>query len=151
MKLPLQILLYAAQTVVLDSSVGMRQVCSGEPVTYTCTVNQGFLLEWIVEPFAPISDTIQFASTSDMRSIDCDNFATINCTKLNFVATLTNIANLTVTPTATLADMTSTLTFTATARLNGTVVQCRGQTAAGSPVTNRMLNVIATGESCCSI
>ena len=38
-------------TVVLNSSVGMRGVCPGETVTYTCTVIQGIGLDWIVEPF----------------------------------------------------------------------------------------------------
>ena len=36
-----------AATVVLD----FRQACSGEMLTYTCAVNQGFALDWIVEPF----------------------------------------------------------------------------------------------------
>ena len=52
-----------AATVALDSSVGMRGACPGETVTYNCTVNQGFLLEWIVEPFLPTSARIQFTST----------------------------------------------------------------------------------------
>ena len=38
---------YAA-TVILNSSVGARQACPGQMVTYTCTVNQGAILDWIV-------------------------------------------------------------------------------------------------------
>ena len=144
------VFLYAA-TVVLDSSVGTRQACPREMVTYTCTVNQGFILKWIVEPFIYGSDPIQFTSTTDMRIVSCNHFAAVNCTDFNFVATLTNTANMMVMDSTTLADMTSTLTFTATARLNGTVVQCRGSTADATPITNRTLNVIAAGKSCCSI
>ena len=143
----LNVTLYAA-TVVLDSSVG--QVCPGEMVTYTCTVNQGAVLDWIVEPFLPASTRIRFTSTTSTgRSFACNDPLTVNCVNFNFVATLTNIANPTVILTGTLADMTSTLAFTATARLNGTVVQCRGTTEAGSPVTNHTINI--TGDSCCII
>ena len=134
--------LYAAATVVLDSSVGMRQACPEEMVTYTCTVNQGFLLEWIVEPFFPTRARIQFTSTTATESsLNCNNVAAVQCDDFNFVAILTNTANPSVVMSTTLADMTSTLTFTATARLNGTVVQCRGTTADGFPTANRILNV----------
>ena len=126
-------------TVVLNSTLA----CPEEMVTYTCTVRQGGVLDWIVEPFLPASDPIQFllniASTGS--SFDCRSVSAVNCTDLDFVATLTNIANRTTVMSTTLADMTSTLTFTAAARLNGTVVQCRGTTADGFPTANRMLNV----------
>ena len=136
------IVLYPAQTVVLDSSVGMRGACPGEMVTYTCAVNQGFLLDWIVEPFLPASARIQFTSNMSIESrLDCNSVASVRCEDIQFVATLTNTVNRTVVMTTTLADMTSTLAFTATARLNGTVVQCRGSTAAGFPMVNRTLSV----------
>ena len=129
-------------TVVLDSSVGMRQACPGEMVTYTCTVTQGAFLDWIVEPFLPTTAPIQFTSIAATDSSwNCNNVATVSCSVFNFVATLTNTANPTVVMTTTLADMTSTLTFTAAARLNGTVVQCRGTTENGLPITNNTLNV----------
>ena len=121
--------------------MGMRQACPGETVTYTCTVTRGFLLGWIVEPFISGNDPIQFTSTTDMRIVNCNNFATVHCTDFNFVATLINIANMMVMGTTILADMTSNLTFTATVRLNGTVVQCRGSTAVGFPVVNNTLHV----------
>ena len=131
-----------AASVVLNSSMGMRGACPGETVTYTCAVNQGFVLEWIVEPFLPTSARIQFTTTTDIGSrLDCNSVAAVQCEDFNFVATLTATANPTVVMTTTLADMTSTLTFTATARLNGTVVQCRGTTADGLLIANRMLNV----------
>ena len=124
-------------TVTLDSSVGMRWACPGEMVTYTCTVTQGFLLDWIVEPFLPTTARIQFTNTAPIGSrLDCNSVASVRCEDFDFVANLTNIANLTVVIGTTLADMTSTLAFSATSRLNGTVMQCRGLTAFGFPITN---------------
>ena len=121
--------------------MGTRQVCPGEMVTYSCTVTQGFLLDWIVEPFLPTSARIQFTSTDTRRQLDCNNVPAVRCEDLNFVVTLTNTANPTVVSGTTLADMTSTLTFTATARLNGTVVQCRGSTEDAIPMNNSTVNV----------
>ena len=134
--------LVCAATLVLDSSVGMRQACPGEMVTYTCTVNQGFQLDWIVEPFLPTTARIQFTSIAPIgSSLNCSIVAAVRCEDFEFVATLTNTANPTVVMGTTLADMTSTLTFTATARLNGTAVQCRGATVVGFPMVNISLNI----------
>ena len=124
------IVLYAA-TVVLDSSVGMRQSCPGEMVTYTCTVTQGLAQDWIVEPFFSGSTPLRFLSTTPTGSQDCNDNTTINCSDFDFVATLIDVS----------PDMTSTLTFTAANRLNGTVVQCRGATADGFPIANSTFNV----------
>ena len=138
------IVLYTA-TVVLDSSVGMRRACPGEMVTYTCTVTQGFQLDWIVEPFLPTTARIQFTSTTPTGSrLDCSGVTAVQCEDFLFVATLTNTANPNVVMTTTLADMTSTLTFAAAARLNGTIVQCRGSTAVGFPIVNNSLNIAGT-------
>ena len=127
-----------AATVVLDSSVA----CPGEMVTHTCTVRQGGVLDWIVEPFLPESARIQFLTTRPIgSSLDCNAISTLQCADFDFVATLTNLANSTTVTGGTVADMTSTLTFTAAVRLNGTVVQCRGTTADGFPITNQTLNV----------
>ena len=135
------LVLYAA-TVVLNSIVGMRQACPGEMVTYNCTVNQGFLLEWAVGSFILFNTGIQFESTDTIgRSFDCSGIAAVQCEDFNFLATLTNTSNPTVVMTTTLADITSTLTFNATSRLNGTVVQCRGSTAADFPIVNSTFNV----------
>ena len=46
-------------------------------------------------------------------------------------------------------DMTITLNFTATAQLNGTVVECRCSEGNGTDSLNDTLSV--TGVSCCSI
>ena len=108
-----------------------RRPCSGEMVTYSCTVTQGFALEWIVEPIILGSDPIQFVlgTTPVGRSVDCNGVTPPQCSNIIFVATFTNTTNRMTTVTGPVADMTSTLTVTATVRLNGTVVQCRGSTA----------------------
>ena len=112
--------------------MGMRQACPGEMVTYTCTVRQGLALDWIVEPFFSGSTPLRFLITTPTGSSqDCNGVAGVTCSDFNFVATLTDVN----------PDMTSTLTFTATARLNGTVVQCRGTTADGFQITNSTFNV----------
>ena len=116
------VVLYPA-TVVLNSSVGMRQACPGEMVTYTCIVNQGTALGWIVEPFIIDSDPVRFTTAATTgTSFDCSGVAAVQCAEFNFVATLTSITN----SMAILENFTSTLAFTATSRLNRTVVQCRG-------------------------
>ena len=125
--------------------MGMRGACPGEIVTYTCTVTQGFQLDWIVEPFLPNTAQILFTSTTPVGSrLDCSRVAAVRCEDFQFVATLTTTANPTVVLSTTLADMTSTLAFTATSRLNGTVVQCRGSTADGFPINSSTLNVAGT-------
>ena len=112
--------------------MGMRRACPGETVTYTCTVRQGLSLDWIVEPFFSGSNPLRFLSTTPTGSSqDCRDVTPVDCSDFGFVATLTDVN----------PDMTSTLTFTATARLNGTVVQCRGTTADGFQITNSTLNV----------
>jgi len=128
-----------AATVVLDS----RQACPWKMVTYICTVNQGFTLDWIVEPFLNGSARIRFllGSTPIGRSVNCSDVSPPQCGNIDFVATFTNTANPMTVQGGTLADMTSTLAFTAASRLNGTVVQCRGSTAVGFLITNRTLNI----------
>ena len=87
-------------TVVLDFSVGMRGACPREMVTYTCTVNQGFVLEWVVldwiiEPFVSIADPIRFVldSTPVGRSVDCNGVTPPQCSNITFVATFTITTN----------------------------------------------------------
>ena len=100
-----------AQTVVLDSSVGMRQACPGEMVTYTCTVTQGFRLDWIVEPFISSGDPLRFTSTTPTQSsMDCNDVIPPQCDNIDFVATLTNTTNSMIVMATTLADTTSTPT-----------------------------------------
>ena len=119
----------------------MRGVCPGEMVTYTCTVNQGAALAWIVEPFVVDSDPLRFTTVSTAgTSFDCSGIAAVQCAEFNFVATLTNITN----SMAPLENFTSTLTFTATAGLNGTVVQCRGTVDPMPIISNNTLYVAGT-------
>jgi len=127
----------------------MRQACPGEMMTYTCTVTQGFLLDWIIEPFISGSTRIRFAlgSTPLGRSVDCNGVSPPQCSNISFVATFTNTAN----PMNALADMTSTLTITTTVRLNGTVVQCRGTTADGFPINSSTVNVAGTSMLFCCL
>ena len=128
-------------TVVLDSSVGMRGVCPGERVTYTCTVTQGIALDWIVEPFISGTD-IRFRNSTptNSRSVDCNSVSPPQCDNINFMVTLTNTTNSMTVMNIAVADITSTLTFNAAARLNGTVVQCRGVTAE-TQIANRTVNI----------
>ena len=92
-------------------------------VTYTCTVTQGAALEWIVEPFLS-SNTLRFRpdTTPADQTQDCNDFVSIDCAVFDLQATV-SITNSNAG--MTLADLTSTLRFTARAELNGTVVQCR--------------------------
>ena len=110
-------------------------------MTYTCTVNQGLVLDWIVEPYLSGSTHIRLLNTAAIGTKQDCNDTAVHCTDLDFVATLTNLTNPTAVTGGTVADMTSTLTFTATIRLNGTVVQCRGTTADGFPIGTSTLNV----------
>ena len=130
------IVLYAAQTV-LDSSVGMRQACPGETVTYTCTVTQGFALEWAVDPYiGAATNPIRFTTSTptEMRRVGCNDVTAVNCTDFDYVATLTD----------TTPDLTSTLAFNATVGLNRTLVQCLGTTGTAFPTNSSTLNVAGT-------
>ena len=134
--------------------MGMRQACPGETVTYTCTVKQGAQLDWMVEPFLPASAHIQFlATTSTGNSIDCSDLTPPQCDKIDFVATFTNIANPMTIPGGTVADISSTLTINATVGLDGTMIQCQGTTADGTPIVNSTLRVtgIFICYSCSSV
>ena len=119
----------------------MRQACPGDMVTYTCTVSQGTALGWIVEPFIIDSDPVRFTTAATIgTSFDCSGAPVVQCAEFDFVTTLTNISNsVTI-----LENFTSTLTFTATARLNGTVVQCRGIVDPMPIISNNTLYVAGT-------
>ena len=108
-------------------------------MTYTCTVTQAVLLDWTAEPFINGTNCLQFSRSTpaEDRVIDCNDSSTVPCARLDYQATLTSVG-----PAQNgFADMTSTFRFTASARVNGTVVQCRGSTATGVQMANSTLIV----------
>ena len=101
-------------TVTLTSTLDGRQTtCLGEVVTYTCTVLRTTAISWFALP--GINGAGYFASG---RSFGPEVTG-------DFQLALTERVPDPVNPT-TLADLTTTLTVTATLARNGTVVQCRG-------------------------
>ena len=123
-------------TITLTSTLDGRQAaCPGEVVTYICNVTQGFLIGWNA---APVLDAalVQFAPT-DSRILGCSNFSAVQCDGFDFLATLTNIGPVQ----SGAADMTSTFRFTATAGLNGTVVECSSTTSPPTPSERHMFTV----------
>ena len=115
----------------------MRQACPGETVTYTCTVIQGFTVEWAVDPYiGAVRNQIRFTTSTPIGTTEgCNDVTVVNCTDFDYVATLT-----TLTP-----DITSTLAFNVTVGLNRTFVQCFGTTASLPITTNStFLNVAGT-------
>ena len=135
-------LYYHAATAALTSTLDGRQTaCPGEVVTYTCSVTQAALLDWTAEPFINESDRLQFSRSTpaEDRVIDCSDSSTVPCARLNYRATLTSVG-----PAQNgVADMTSTFRFTASTRVNGTVVQCTVSrpTATGVQTANSTLSV----------
>ena len=102
-------------------------------------MTQAVLIEWTAEPFINETNCLQFSRsiTAEDRVIDCSDSSTVPCADLDYQATLTSVGPVQ----NGFADMTSTFRFTASARVNGTVVQCRGSTATGVQRANSTLNV----------
>ena len=99
-------------TVTLTSTLDGRQAaCSGEVVTYTCTALRTTVVSWITLPDV---DGVDYFPSSPIR---LRVFGDFQLALTNKVPDPTNPA---------LADLTITLTVTATADRNGTVVECRG-------------------------
>ena len=136
---PLYFVLNAATT--LTANVDGRTACPGERVTYTCTLTQVVVLEWTAEPFINSTTRRQFSRTTPPgdRVLSCsDSVSDVNCTDFDYTATVTSVRAFQ----NGFADMVSTFTFTASARVNGTVVQCRGSgVITEHQVANRTLNV----------
>ena len=108
-------------------------------MTYTCSVIQAFFLDWTAEPFINESNRLQFSriTPAEDRVIHCSDNSTVPCVDLDYRATLTSVGPVQ----RTFADMTSTFSFTASARVNGTVVQCMGSTETGMQTANSTLSV----------
>jgi len=126
-------------TVTLTSNVDGRQAaCPGEVVTYTCTVIQGAVITWTAAPVL-VGTVVRFRSTSppDEWQLSCsDTSSPVPCTDLDYQATLTSVGTLDMNGAA---NLTSTFRLTATAELNGTVVQCSAVTATTTPPATQTL------------
>jgi len=125
---------------------GRQGVCPREVVTYTCTVIQSTLLEWTAEPFVPSSSRVRFivGTNNEGATVSCSDFTSMPslCTDIDFLVTLTSVGCVQ----GTVADLTSTFVFTATARLNGSRVQCSGNTAGGMVIENDTLSIAGEDE-----
>ena len=113
-------------------------------VTYTCNVTQAIRLEWTAVPFINNNNRLQFTSTTppENRVLACGtSTSSVQCAEFDYRATLTRVGPVQ----NALADMTSTFSFTAHTRVNGTLVQCRESTATGIQTKNSTL--IATGTT----
>ena len=137
----LLIVLYTA-TITLTSTVDERQTaCPGEVVTYTCTVTQANVLQWVALPFIMSDNTNipQFLfSAAENTVLDCSNSSfAVQCSELDYRTTLTDVSTVQ----NGLADMTSTFRFTANARVNGTVVECMAALNTGILMSSNTLKV----------
>lgn len=125
----------------MSSMDGRQTVSSGEVVTYTCTVMQGAVLEWVAAPYITNTNPShpQFTPTTpENTALDCsDSPSAVQCSDFDYQATLTDVDNVG----GGFADMTSTFRFTANARLNGTVVECRVTILTGNLVSSSTLNI----------
>ena len=104
---------------------GRLPACPGEVVTYTCTVIQGAVLEWVAAQYNTNTNPNhpQFTPTTpENTALDySDSSSAVQCSDFDYQATIADVSNVG----SGFADMTSTFRFTANARLNGTVVECR--------------------------
>ena len=117
-------------TITLTSTLDGRQTaCPGVVVTYTCTVLRTGSAGWGVPPSMRL---INYFPSSPVGRRDIGDFQ----------VALTN--RFPDPNNARIADLTITLTFTATLARNGTVVQCRGDDP--SERMNQTLNVAS--EQC---
>ena len=119
-----------AATSTLTSTLDGRQTaCPGEVVTYTCTVTQGFFIGWTAAPVLVDATFVRF-TPSDQRMRGCGNASSpVDCTEFDFQGTVSSVGPVQ----SGAADMTSIFSFTATTRINGTVVECSGQTSPPTP------------------
>ena len=123
---------------------GRQAVCPGEVVAYTCTVTQTTILDWTAEPFLSLSDRVRFGlgSHNEQATQNCSDIQNVQCTDIDFLATLTSVGPIQ----SSVADLTSTFTFAATAWLNGTMVRCSGFTAHGVVIGSDTLNITGGAE-----
>ena len=97
--------------MTLTSTLNGRQTtCPGELVTYTCTVLRTAVISWVVSP--GIMNRVDYYPRDQIGLRDIGDFQ---------IALISNVPIF-----VGLADLTITLTVTATAGRNRTVVQCLG-------------------------
>ena len=125
-------------TITLNSTVEVAS--PGEMVTYTCTVTEAGDISWTAAPIFIRHSQVRFLATAspDQRMRSCNDVSSINCTDIDFQAALTSVGALDMNN---FANLTSTFTFNATAELNGTVVECRGETNSGILTLSQTLTV----------
>ena len=125
-------------TITLNSTLDGQPATSGEVVTYTCRLTEAADISWTAPPVFTSASLVRFIPTSGQRMLSCSDVQAINCTDINFLATLTSVGTIDMNG---LADMTSTFRFTATVALNETVIQCSGVTATGTETVSQTLIV----------
>ena len=126
-------------TITLSSTLNGRQAaCLGEVVTYTCNVNQGFVLGWTAAPVLVDATFVAFRP-SDSGMLGCGNVSSpVQCNEFDFQAILTSVGTVSMNGAA---DMTSDFRFTARDGLNGTVVECTGTTSPPTPSESHTFTV----------
>ena len=98
-------------TITLTSTLDGRQTaCPGEVVTYTCTVPRTTVVSWDASP--GINNRVDYYPRDQIGQRVIGHFQ---------IALISNVQIA-----VGLADLTITLTVTATLARNGTVVECRG-------------------------
>ena len=106
-------------------------VCLQDSVTFTCTVDHGVGLEWIAEPFFTDEQNHVAFLPSDLET---DPTETVPSSGVTFHAVLTHADP--VPGSGGLFTLQSTLSTTASATTNGTVIVCReGVSGASDSVT----------------
>ena len=95
-------------------------VCPQDTVTFTCTVDRGVVLEWIAEPFITDEQNQVAFIPADLET---DPTRTVSSSGVTFHAVLTHADSV---PGSTeFFTLQSTLSTTASATTNGTVIVCR--------------------------
>ena len=97
-----------AVTVSVSVSKDKREICPQDTVTFTCTVQSGGVLVWRAEPFISEADEISFIPNNTVKN------TTFTSRGVIFHAVLIQSDPV----------LQSTLSVTASATTNGTVIQC---------------------------
>ena len=95
---------------------GRQFACSGEPVTFTCEMNQAMIIRIAAEPFIRRNDPVSYIASDDVGNS--------GGTKPNdtFQANLMNVQR--ESNQSEIANFTATLTSYTTDETNNTVVEC---------------------------